>query len=404
MDNLVSASQAIDKIRKTAHIMLVIERTLGKATGYVLAENIKAKTTLPPLNSSAMDGYAITAVDIPAPGERFHVIGESLAGKPFAGNVEKGEAIRIFTGGAVPKGINRIIIQENVKRIGDDIIVTGWGSSGPHIRLAGQDFKTGQVIAKAGSQIDAYIATLIASANHKVAKIYAKPKLALLANGNELVAPGHKLSAGQIVSSNPYGLGLLAREWGADILDMGISNDNPASIRQQIAKCADADILLPIGGASVGDHDHMRAVFHALGFKKVFAKVAVKPGKPTWFGKLGNQYVLGLPGNPASALVCAHIFLRPLIFALTGNRKNAHPLISARTTEPLRANGRRAEYLRARATVTNSGQLNVTPFARQDSALISPFLKANCFLYRPVQSENVNPGDPVKILPIGLIS
>ena len=395
---LISVEQALLKISATATPPAAISRPLDQANGHVLAEDLKSKVTLPPLDASAMDGYAVKLEDRHKAGSQFTVIGKSPAGAPYSGEVGQDEAVRIFTGGAVPAGANTVIIQENVRADGDAIKLIEDPVFGKHIRKAGIDLKSGQTILNKGMLLDGFGCALIAAANHDRVQAFPKPRIALLANGDELKEPGGELGNGEIVSSNPYGLGPLIESWGGQAMNMGIAKDSPSAIKAHINACADADILLPIGGASVGERDFMRQVFDELGYAPVFTKVAVKPGKPTWFGTINDNYVLGLPGNPASALVCAHIFLKPLIYALTGRANQAHNALSAKVTTDMKANGPRAEYERAFAEADKTGQLVVTPFPRQDSSLITPFVKSNCLLVRPANSNAIKKGDIVDVL------
>lgn len=401
---LISVEEALHFIADTAGTPSPISLPLNQAHGHVLAASIKSKVTLPPLDASAMDGYAVKLEARHKSGAQFVLIGESPAGAPFAGKVGRDEAVRIFTGGAVPKGANTVVIQENVRAEGNSVILTQDPVAGKHIRKAGIDLKTGTTILTKGTKLDGFACALIAAANHGHVPVFPKPKIALLANGDELVEPGNDLGKGEIVSSNPYGLGPLIESWGAQAMNMGIAKDSPAAIKAHIHACADADLLVPIGGASVGDRDFMRRVFNELGYAAVFSKVAVKPGKPTWFGTLEDKYVLGLPGNPASAIVCAHIFLKPLIYKLTGRGDPAHGTFQANVTEAMKATGPRAEYERANVQTDNKGQLWVTPFPRQDSSLITPFVKSNCLLVRKSNAAAVAQGDLVDILMIKPLS
>ncbi len=399
MHKLISVATALKSIEQACTPMAVIKVELAQLNGYVLAEDAVAKTTLPPLDASAMDGYAIRLQDHHRQGSTFTLIGHSPAGAPFQGKIGPNETVRIFTGGAIPDGANHVVMQENVKADGKTVTLSAPISKASHIRKAGIDFGKGQTILKAGSRLDAYAIALLAAANYSEAHVYKRPKIALIANGDELVEPGQDIPTGAVISSNPYGLAPLLAAWGADIIFAGISRDDPKAIKAQIATCSQADILVPVGGASVGDHDYMRPVFAELGYDKIFEKVAVKPGKPVWFGKLGAQYVLGLPGNPASALVTAHVFLKPLVENLThANTRNT--TIFARTTEPIKAATWRAEYIRACAHVDAMGLIHVTPIPRQDSSLLTPFLRANCFLVRNPETPAANTGDMVEILPI----
>ena len=400
---LIPVQQALQEIQKSASPGPKTSIPLRNALGYVLAQDVSSHTTLPPLDVSAMDGYAIAKSDDIAKGSSLKVIGESPAGDPFKGTISRGETVRIFTGGAVPSGANHVIIQENVNRTGDTIELTEDVGPAAHIRKAGIDLKSGALIAQSGTRIDPYLSALLAAGNHELVTVYQRPKVALLANGDELVEPGNAPTQGEIISSNPYGLGPLIEEWGGDVIYAGISKDSPNAIKAHIRACQDADILLPIGGASVGDRDFMRQVFDELGYQPVFTKTAVKPGKPTWFGTLNQHYVLGLPGNPASALVCANIFLKPLMFKLSGRRDSAHETLSAQTTQNMPAVRDRAEYVRAKAVVNSEGQIEVTPFPKQDSSLITPFVTANCLMIREANAPALEQGDLVQVMLIKTI-
>lgn len=398
MAKLISVETALNIIGEAAQPLPTHRLSLQQAHGYVIAETLSAKVTLPPLNASAMDGYAMKIEARHAKGSRFKLIGEAPAGAPFQGKVATDECVRIFTGGAVPEGANYVIMQENVRADDTMITLTEPINSATHIRKAGIDFTKGAPILKRGTCLDAYALALLAAANHADVLVYKRPRIALIANGDELIEPGQDAGAGHVISSNPYGLAPLVRDWGGDPIFTGISKDEPATIKAHIEACTDADILLPIGGASVGDRDYMRSVFDELGYSPLFAKIAVKPGKPTWFGRLKAQHVLGLPGNPASALVCAHVFLKPLIYALTGRTDMPNATRTAILMQDLAANSWRTNYMRAHAEINAKGTVIVTPYPRQDSSLLSPFLSANCLLICPVDTPAQTTGDTVQIL------
>ncbi len=402
MAKLISVATALAAISDTAKPLDVQTLPLAMLNSHVLVQDAYAKTTLPPLDASAMDGYAVKLEKHHKQGSTFTQIGESPAGNPYPGKIGADEAVRIFTGGAVPDGANHVIMQENVQVDGMTITLSEPVSPASHIRKAGIDFSEGQVVVKAGTYLDAYAIALLAAANNGTAQVYKRPKVALIANGDELTEPGGILRTGAVVSSNPSALAPLIKSWGAEPIFAGISSDDPRSIKAQIANCADADILVPIGGASVGDHDYMRPVFAELGYEKIFEKVAVKPGKPVWFGTMprnnNKQYVLGLPGNPASALVTAHIFLKALINRLINAAAPAHKYVNARITHPAPAATWRAEYVRACVEIDANGLLQVTAIPRQDSSLLTPFLTANCFLVREAGDSALAKGDIAKIM------
>ena len=367
---------------------------LSHCSGAILAHDITAKVTLPPLAASAMDGYAVKLDDVRKAGAKLKVIGESPAGHPFEGTINSGEAVRIFTGGAVPNGADHIVIQENVKREGDTFTTLIDNDAPRHIRRAGIDFKAGDTLLTKGMHIGPMHVAIAAAANHAALPVYKRPIVALIANGDELKAPGSEIGDTDIISSNPAGLGALIRQWGGEVIDMGIASDSVESITALIHAAKEADIIVPIGGASVGDHDYMREAFKSCGLTSIFEKVAVRPGKPTWFGTMNKQLVLGLPGNPASAIVCAHLFLKTLM----GRQDN---LPFAKLTETIKANGPRETYLRAFAKLSDTGQLEVTPFPRQDSSLLTPLTKANVLIRLPKDSGPWEAGEFIEVLPLG---
>lgn len=393
---MISVSNAIALLTQHRAQRAVSSVPLAESIGAILAEDITAKVTLPPLAASAMDGYAVRLADVAASGAKLTVIGEAPAGHPFGGQVNKGEAVRIFTGGAVPQGADHIVIQENAERDGD-ILTTLFDNDAPrHIRQAGIDFRTGDTLLTQGTQIGPMHIAIAAAANHAALPLYKRPLIALIANGDELKMPGSDISDKDIISSNPAGLGALICHWGGEVMDMGIANDNLESITALIRKAKDADIIVPVGGASVGDHDYMRDAFKACGLTSIFEKIAVRPGKPTWFGTMGTQTVLGLPGNPASATVCAHLFLKSLMGGVNGLS-----FAKAKLTQPLRDNGPRENYMRALAKLSETGQLEVSPFPRQDSSLLTPLTQANVLVRLPVNSGPWETGELIDILPLG---
>lgn len=392
---MISVSDAIAFLITHRSARPVVTAALADSLGAVLAEDITAKVTLPPLAASAMDGYAVKLSDVPKAGAKLIVIGESPAGHPFQGTIKQGEAVRIFTGGAVPKGADHIVIQENASRQGDTLTTLFDNETPRHIRQAGIDFTKGDTLLTKDTVLGPMHIAIAAAANHAVLPIYRRPVVALIANGDELKAPGSEITDTDIISSNPAGLGALIRHWGGEVMDMGIASDSVESITALIRKAKDADIIVPVGGASVGDHDYMRAAFKQCGLTSVFEKVAVRPGKPTWFGTMGEQVVLGLPGNPASATVCAHLFLKTLMGVNEGLT-----FAKAKLTEALPSNGPRETYMRAFAKLTQTGQLEVTPFPRQDSSLLTPLTKANVLIRLPKEAGPWTVGDVIDVLPL----
>ena len=394
---MISVQDAISALTQHRAAGADVLTPLSKALGGRLARDVLAKVTLPPRDASAMDGYAVRFSDVGKAGAQLTVIGEAPAGSPFRGAVGQGEAVRIFTGGAVPEGADHIVIQENASREGDILTTTTTNETRRHIRKAGIDFTKGETLITAGTQLSPAHIALAAAANHDTLPIYKRPVIALIANGDELKEPGSPVQEGDVIGSNAAGLGALIQSWGGEVMDMGIAKDSVAAITALIEAASAADIIVPIGGASVGDYDYMRTAFKEAGLELVFEKIAVRPGKPTWFGKLGEQRVLGLPGNPASATVCAHLFLKILM-----NRADNIVTTKAKLTQALSANGPRETFARGRKEVSDDGIAKVTPFPRQDSSLMTPFAKANVLLRLPPNTGPWDEGDVIDV--VSLIS
>ena len=390
---MISRIEALQHIAAMPPIDEVESIPLQAGIGRTLAEPVVARHTHPPENMSAMDGYA-TRIEDCTLGNSLAVIGEAAAGHPFGGTIGAGACVRVFTGSVIPDGADHVIIQEDVERTGDKITIRHPQGPSRHIRAAGVDFQSGDVLIPEGQRLSARQLSICAAANLADLQAYRPPRVALLANGDELRPPGSELGPGQIIASNEYSLTALIEAWGGSVINLGIAPDDPAEIRSRIESADQADVFVPVGGASVGDHDHMKTVFADLGFEPVFSKVAVRPGKPTWMSRGANQLVLGLPGNPASALVCAHLFLKPLLARLLGGAE-LETRIPAALQAPLRANGARESFLRGRIDFSESGARVVTPAGNQDSSLLSPFVTANVLIHRAVNAPACALGDVV---------
>jgi molybdopterin molybdotransferase len=396
MSGLISVDQAL------AHLAMyplpVMHRTvpLSEALGRRLAEPVLARVTRPPAAVSAMDGYAVRLDDVRKPGGQLRVIGQAPAGTPFDQTVGAGEAVRIFTGGELPDGADHIVIQEDAVRNGDVVTCKDSYAQAQFVRAAGLDFSEGETLIEAGTVIGAAELAIAAAANRATLKVVQRPRVGILANGDELRPPGSELKRGQIVNSNPAGLAPLIQAWGGEPIDLGVASDSVESIREHMHVGGEIDLYLPVGGASVGDHDYMRAAFAEEGFTPVFEKVAVKPGKPTWFSTRGDQRVLGLPGNPASAFVCAHLFASALLGVAWTERQ-----VMAQLSAPLKESGKREQFLRAMATLGEDGQLRVEAATNQDSSLLRPFLSCNALIRREIGAAGKSMGDTVPIIMIG---
>lgn len=372
---------------------------LHEAAGRVLAAPLHALRTQPPFDASAMDGYAVRAKDVATVPARLRVIGEAPAGRQFSGTLGAGKAVRIFTGAPVPKGADTIAIQENVRVLGDGLIeVFETVAAGRHIRVSGLDFRDGDLLLDQGRVLDAAALSLAAAANHPTLTVYRQPLLAIIATGDELLLPGSMPGPDQIISSNAYGVAAIARDAGARVLDLGIAPDRRDAIEAKLseARAAGADVIVTLGGASVGDHDFIHDVLVGMGVELGFWKIAMRPGKPLMFGRLGAIRCVGLPGNPVASLICSTLFLKPLLLRL-GGRPDAQPLRAARLGGAMKENDQRQDYVRARAVETPDG-LVATPFDVQDSSMLRILSQANCAIVRAPFAPESAAGDACQVL------
>ena len=373
---------------------------LDAAHHRVLARDVAALRTQPPQAMSAMDGYAVRAADAGHVGARLKVIGEVAAGRPFDRAVGIGEAVRIFTGGVIPEGADAVIIQEDTVADDGGITITEAARPGRHIRRAGIDFCEGDVLLARGTRLTDRDLSLAAGMNHPDIAVCRRPRVAMLATGDELVMPGGTPGPGQIVYSNGYALRALAMGEGAETIDLGIAADTIAATTDGIRRARDsgADILITMGGASVGDHDLVKRSLEAEGVAMTFWRIAMRPGKPMMHGRLGAMRVIGLPGNPVSSYVCGFLFLAPLIRALSGRTDIHHLSETALLGRDVTANDLREDYLRARLERRADGALIATPVNHQDSSLLGNLAAARALIVRSPFAPAAAAGTACEIL------
>ena len=386
---MLSVAEAAQKVVANLKPLAGEQIPLGSAAGRILASNVKAKRTQPPLDVSAMDGYAVKASDVAKLPAKLKLVGTIAAGQVFAGAIKSGEAARIFTGAPVPRGADAVVIQENTKSDGTTVEVTaGAAPSGKHIRRAGLDFREGDVLLSAGQRVTPRDVALAAAMNQTRLDCRRQPRVAILATGDELVPPGTVPGPGQIVGSTSAGLGAAVIQWGATTRDLGIAHDDVTELRFKAEAAQGADLFITLGGASVGDHDLIQKAL-SDDLDVAFWKIAMRPGKPLIFGRYKSVPFLGLPGNPVSSMVCAQIFLKPMIFALLGYTGPTHAIREARLAAPLAVNDERQDFLRATLRTAPDGAAEVEAFPVQDSSMLRPLAAANVLIMRP-------PGDPAR--------
>jgi len=364
---------------------------LRVASGRILACAVHAERDQPPFAASAMDGYAVRSGDA-RPGARLEVVGEAAAGHRWNGDLKPGQAVRIFTGAPLPVGADRVIIQEDVDHTSSTIILNQGLDAGLHIRPAAADFAAGHTL-EAPRRLRPHDIALLAAMNIAEVQVTRKPRVAIIATGDELVMPGEAPGPDQIIASNIFGLAALIEENGGLANIMPIARDTSRSLEMAFDLARGADLIITVGGASVGDHDLVDAVAAGLGMERAFYKIAMRPGKPLMAGRMGGSAMIGLPGNPVSAMVCAHVFILPVLRSMLGLGAATDTLIHAKLGEDLPENGPRAHYMRARL---ESGI--VTPASSQDSALLTVLAGANALLIRPVRAPAARKGDAAQVL------
>jgi molybdopterin molybdotransferase len=372
--------------------------SVGDAFGRVLAEDVAARRTQPPSALSAMDGYAVRAADVAEIPARLQVVGAVPAGKSYDKTLGSGQAVRIFTGAPLPDGADAIVIQEDTDRDGDTVIVKESSPVGRHVRDAGLDFRIGDIRLKAGRRLTARDVGLAAAMNRPWLKVHRRPRVAILPTGDEIVLPGDPVGANQIVSSNSFALAALVQGCGGAPVALPIAPDEPRALQEVAATASGIDLLVTTGGASVGEHDLIRDALGETGLVLDFWQIAMRPGKPLMVGSFRGTPMIGLPGNPVSTMVCSLLFLKPAIEKLSGLPPTEPERHKARLTAPLKANDRRQDYLRATLQRGNDGALEVTPFGKQDSSMMSLLAAADCLIVRAPHAPAVVAGDPVDII------
>lgn len=368
--------------------------SLREAAGRIIAEDIASRRTQPPFDASAMDGWAVRRADLGGPLKR---VGQSQAGAGYAQALRPGEAVRIFTGAPIPEGADTIVLQEDADEAQGSVTIRQAPAPGKHIRRRGLDFEAGQVLFSAGHVVAPRDMALLAAMNIPWLKVRRRPRVAILATGDELVLPGEPAGPDQIIASNHLGLAGLVESCGAEALDLGIAKDEPDALIAGAKAARGADFLVTIGGASVGERDLVASSLSAAGLELDFWKIAMRPGKPLMSGKVSGIPFLGLPGNPVAAMICGMMFLKPALMKMTG-RDPRIKTVAARLGKALAANDRRADFLRARITGVEEDRWIVEAFDIQDSSMLSVFAAADVVILRPPHAPAADVGASVEVL------
>ncbi len=388
---------------------------VAACAGRTLAEDVAALRDQPPFPASAMDGYAVRSADVATVPVTLKVVGASAAGQRFPGRVDAGRAVRIFTGAPVPEGADAVVLQEDTDRSGGDVVVKEATRPGRHIRAVGLDFRSGDVLLQKGLPLDSRHVALAAAMGHGTLPVRRRPRVAVLATGDELVRAGEPVGPDQITASSLPATLLMVEKAGAEAIDLGIARDSLESLDERIAaaRSAQADILVTLGGASVGEHDLVQKALARQGMELGFWRVALRPGKPLMHGRLGSTLLLGLPGNPVSSLVCAVLFLVPAIRALLGDpHAEDDPAEDAILGADLPANKERQDYMRAALSFQDipltlaqgPARLRLpvaTPHLVQDSSMLSILERSDALLVRPPHAPAAQAGEPCRIVRLG---
>lgn len=392
--------EAIGSLGDTEHL------PLGQAAGRVLALPLTAGVQVPPFDNSAMDGYALHATSLPVTGETaLRQVGTAWAGRPFVGHVAPGECVRIMTGAPMPAGTDTVIMQEQVSVSGGQVTIRAGHRPGENRRRAGESLACGAEILAAGTRLMPAQLGLAASAGVAEVTVYRRPRVAILSTGDELQSAGQPLGPGQIYDSNRCSLTAMLQRLGLEVLDLGVVPDRLEATRHALREAAlAADAIISSGGVSVGDADFVVEVLRAEG-QVGFWKVAIKPGKPLAFGRLGQAWFFGLPGNPVSSMVTFYQLVQPALQRLCGVAPLPQPLlVAARLAAPLRKQPGRVEFQRARLATDGTGQLRVEALGQQGSNVLRSMVEADCFIVLPVEQGDLEAGEWVQVQPFaGLV-
>jgi molybdopterin molybdotransferase len=396
---VISVEEALSRLLAPLEPLPPEQISIVEGLGRVLAEDVGARRTQPPFAVSAMDGYAVRAVDVETVPAELRIVAEVPAGAGFGGHVGAGEAARIFTGAPLPAGTDTIVIQEDTERQGDRVRVLEGAPRGRYVRREGLDFGEGEVLLRAGRQLTARDIGLLAAMNRPWLFVHRRPRIGILSTGDEIVMPGDPIGPHQIVSSNSLALAAFVAACGGIPISAGNAPDDPEALRRIAAATSGVDLLVTTGGASVGEHDLVRDALATDGLELDFWQIAMRPGKPLMVGRYRGTPMVGLPGNPVSTLVCALLFLKPAFERLSGAVPTEEAAPTARLTIPLAKNDRRQDYLRSRLARGSDGMLEVFPFEVQDSSMMRLLATADCLVVRPPHAPALTAGAMVPIVP-----
>jgi len=399
---MINFEEAVKIISRNTLRLPATPHALADSLGYVLAESIKAKGPVPRFDSSAVDGYAVRIEDIrnasrknPKP---LPVCGKVMAGDKVIPILKKGHAIKIFTGAPIPINTNAVLMQEDTEETNGGILFSGTAERNDNIRKHGEEFSKGDMLIRRGTLITPPIIGLLASLGYQKIAVYGKPRVGLVVTGNELQSPGVKLQTGMVYDSNSIALTAAMNSLGIDPVMVRRTNDNKRSIKSALGEAMKlSDVVISAGGVSVGEHDFVKEIFTELGVKKIFWKVAIKPGKPNYFGTYGRKLVFGLPGNPVAAMVSFHQLVMPALGKMMGVENMKSPLFKAKLSTGIKKKTARLEFVRGILSRNRNGEITVTPAEGQDSHMLGGLAIANCLIHFPQESDSVEKGSLVTV-------